>query len=155
MEAWIASQITGNNLFRNICILLMLLISLPALVLDRIARLFATHRRIRPRQLVSVSMSSCGVERTLAQEERDAVLSAYAEAKFVQKRAGVVESPSGPVIRLDTTPGERMLIFMAGSEVDITRFDKRGRPVATYWVRESRLRKRLTQDSALFQEDCP
>lgn len=153
MEAWIASQLTGDNLFRNVCILLALLISLPALVLDRIVRLFATHRRIKPGQLVSVTLSAPGAERTLAGEERDSVLRAYTQARFVQKRASVVDSPAGPVIRLDTKLGEHMLVFMAGDEVNITRFDRKGRPVVTYWVREPRLREKLAQHSALSGGD--
>lgn len=156
MGSYFASPFSGGNLFLTICILLMIFISLPSLMLDRIIRLFEIHRRIRPRDLKAVEVQAGQRLEAVADARlREEILGDYAAAKFVQKTGAVNADPPEPRIVLETGAGERVVAFWTGLEVNITRFDRRGRAAVTYWVRGGGLADRLRALAVLEAAGAP
>lgn len=137
----IANQFAPDNLFQTICFLLILMISLPSLMLDRIVRVFETHRRLRMKDILRVTAGDESSE----QADLEQLLADYSGLKFVQKRAHVLSPEQLPTPHLTffLRSGEVLAVYLSGAEIDITRMDKSGRAVVTYWVRGAAMFARL------------
>jgi len=144
----ITSQFDSANLFQTVCFIVMLIISLPTLMLDRIVRIFETHRRIKAKYIDNVQLTSASGKSTQLDGSAAAdILADYSDVKFVQKRLRVADPAELPVPRVTfkLTSGELVALYPVGSDIDITRTDKRGQAVVSYWARGSHMRERLAQ----------
>lgn len=148
----ITNQFEPANLFQTICFLLIVMISLPSLMLDRLVSLFETHRRIKPKMLRQVEAVASGSRTTLlTPSEREACLQDYMALKFVQKRSQMADPRQLPTPQLTFVlhSGERITLYPAGNDIDITRTDKKGRSLVSYWVRGTQMRDRLDAMTAV------
>jgi len=142
----ITNQFEPANLFQTICFLLIVLISLPSLMLDRLVSRFETHRRIKPKMLREVEAVASGkLPSLITASEREACLQDYLALKFVQKRSQMADLRQLPTPQLTfvLSSGERITLYPAGTDIDITRTDKKGRALVSYWVRGTQMRERL------------
>ncbi len=142
--SWIAGQFSSENLFQTIAFFLVVLISLPSLVLDRIIRLFETHRRYKSKYLAGVRIIVNGQANDISNQEAALkILSDYNTVKFVQQRDRPHATRPAAYIELLMRSGEKVYMYKIGQEFDITRTNKSGDPIVTYWGRSPDIFARL------------
>jgi len=149
---WIAQQFDSANLFQTVAILVLLAISLPTFMLDKVVGHFAVHRIFKARDVRQITLTSHStVAFSLTEEDESRALTGYNQCTFIQKRTEHLSSFTPPYLSIELHSGETIYIYDGTTDLDVQRTNSRGVPVATYWVRSKELQALLHEE---FEEDA-
>ncbi|WP_018130542.1 hypothetical protein [Effusibacillus pohliae] len=125
----------------------VLLLCWPTFWYSKLARKFATHRKIDPASVRAVRVFDSGTAWELTPAEIRQLVEWFNEAAFIQKREYEIPRAGQEGVAIELSSGEEILIVSRDGDFDVVR-RRPGNPDVTYWARHPELGHFLAERSA-------